>query len=135
MSLEIGYADNISKISIKKLLWDGIIQKVKINLSVYTIWKKKDKKGTRSSFFCVDTFFIDGEGFISYCSDSDFDYAIYIGQKCKVLRNGKCFIGTLYDVDSNKNTFSIKQNNGEIIEINCADVEEIFSEEEIGTIN
>lgn len=28
----------------------------------------------------VDTFFIDGEGFISYCSDSDFDYAIYIGQ-------------------------------------------------------
>ena len=66
----------------------------------------------------VDTFFIDGEGFISYCSDSDFDYAIYIGQ-----------------VNSNKNTFSIKQNNGEIIEINCADVEEIFSEEEIGTIN
>ena len=51
------------------------------------------------------------------------------------MRNGKCFIGTLYDVDSNKNTFSIKQNNGEIIEINCADVEEIFSEEEIGTIN
>ena len=40
-----------------------------------------------------------------------------------------------YEVDSNKNTFSIKQNNGEIIEINCADVEEIFSEEEIGTIN
>lgn len=52
-----------------------------------------------------------------------------------VLRNEKCFIGTLYEVDSNKNTFSIKQNNGEIIEINCADVEEIFSEEEIGTIN
>ena len=47
----------------------------------------------------------------------------------------KCFIGTLYKVNSNKNTFSIKQNNGEIIEINCADVEEIFSEEEIGTIN
>ena len=46
-----------------------------------------------------------------------------------------CFIGTLYEVDSNKNTFSIKQNNGEIIEINCVDVEEIFSEEEIGTIN
>lgn len=45
------------------------------------------------------------------------------------------FAGTLYEVDSNKNTFSIKQNNGEIIEINCADVEEIFSEEEIGTIN
>ena len=45
----------------------------------------------------VDTFFIDGESFISYCSDSDFDYAIYIGQKCKVLRNEKCFIGTLYE--------------------------------------
>ena len=71
----------------------------------------------------VDTFFIDGESFISYCSDSDFDYAIYIGQKCKVLRNEKCFIGTLYKVNSNKNTFSIKQNNGEIIEINCADVD------------
>ena len=41
----------------------------------------------------VDTFFIDGESFISYCSDSDFDYAIYIGQKCKVLRNEKSFIG------------------------------------------
>lgn len=38
-------------------------------------------------------------------------------------------MGILY-----KNTFSIKQNNGEIIEINCVDVEEIFSEEEIGTI-
>ena len=82
----------------------------------------------------VDTFFINGESFINYCSDSDFNYTIYIGQKCKVLRNGKCFIGTLYEVDSNKNTFSIKQNNGEIIEINCADVVEIFSEEEIGTI-
>ena len=62
----------------------------------------------------VDTFFINGESFINYCSDSDFNYTIYIGQKCKVLRNGKCFIGTLYEVDSNKNTFSIKQNNGEI---------------------
>ena len=83
----------------------------------------------------VDTFLINGESFINYWSDSDFTYTIYIGQKCKVLRNGKCFIGTLYEVDSNKNTFSIKQNNGEIIEINCVDVEEIFSEEEIGTIN
>lgn len=82
----------------------------------------------------VDTFFINGESFINYCSDNDFNYTIYIGQKCKVLRNGKCFIGTLHEVDSNKNTFSIKQNNGEIIEINCADVEEVFSEEEIGTI-
>lgn len=51
----------------------------------------------------VDTFFINGESFINYCSDSDFNYTIYIGQKCKVLRNGKCFIGTLYEVDSNKN--------------------------------
>ena len=83
----------------------------------------------------IDTFFINGESFINYCSDNDFNYTIYIGQKCKVLRNGKCFIGTLHEVDSNKNTFSIKQNNGEIIEINCADVEEIFSEEEFGTIN
>ena len=66
----------------------------------------------------VDTFFINGESFINYCSDSDFNYTIYIGQKCKVLRNGKCFIGTLYKVNSNKKTFSIKQNNGEIITIN-----------------
>lgn len=48
---------------------------------------------------------------------------------CKVL----AFV--LQQIHYNKNTFSIKQNNGEIIEINCADVEEIFSEEEIGTIN
>lgn len=54
----------------------------------------------------IDTFFINGESFINYCSDNDFNYTIYIGQKCKVLRNG-----------------------------NCADVEEIFSEEEFGTIN
>lgn len=65
----------------------------------------------------VDIFIINGESFINYCSDNDFNYTIYIGQKCKVLRNEKCFIGTLYEVDSNKNTFSIKQNNGEIIEI------------------
>lgn len=83
----------------------------------------------------VDIFFTSGESFINYCSYNDFNYTIYIGQKCKVSRNGKCFIGTLHEVDLNKNTFSIKQNNGEIIEINCADVEEIFSEEEIGTIN
>ena len=83
----------------------------------------------------VDIFIINGDSFINYCSDNDFNYTIYIGQKCKVLRNGKCFIGTLYEVDSNKNTFSIKQNNGEIITINCVDVDEIFSEEEIGTIN
>lgn len=82
----------------------------------------------------VDIFIINGDSFINYCSDNDFNYTIYIGQKCKVLRNEKCFIGTLYKVNSNKNTFSIKQNNGEIIEINCADVEEIFSEEEIGEI-
>lgn len=80
----------------------------------------------------VDIFIINGDSFINYCSGNDFNYTIYIGQKCKVLRNGKYFIGTLHEVDSNKNTFSIKQNNGEI---NCADVEEIFSEEEIGTIN
>ena len=83
----------------------------------------------------VDIFIINGDSFINYCSGNDFNYTIYIGQKCKVLRNGKYFIGTLHEVDSNKNTVSIKQNTGEIIEINCADVEEIFSEEEIGTIN
>ena len=83
----------------------------------------------------VNTFFINGESFINYCSDNDFNYTIYIGQKCKVLINEKFFLGTLYEVDSNKNTFSIKQNNEEIIEINCADVEEIFSEEEIGRVN
>lgn len=32
----------------------------------------------------VDTFF-NGESFINYCSDSDFNYTIYIGQKCKVF--------------------------------------------------
>lgn len=83
----------------------------------------------------VDIFIINGDSFINYCSDNDFNYTIYIGQKCKVLRNGECFIGTLYKVNSNKKTFSIKQNNGEIITINCVDVDEIFSEEEIGTIN
>lgn len=49
----------------------------------------------------VDIFIINGESFINYCSDNDFNYTIYIGQKCKVLRNEKCFIGTLYEVDSN----------------------------------
>lgn len=39
----------------------------------------------------VDIFFTSGESFINYCSDNDFNYTIYIGQKCKVLRNGKCF--------------------------------------------
>ena len=85
----------------------------------------------------VDTFFINGESFINYCSDSDFNYTIlYWTKSVKVFEKMESvFIGTLYEVDSNKNTFSIKQNNGEIIEINCVDVEEIFSEEEIGTIN
>ena len=83
----------------------------------------------------VDAFYIDGKKFINYCSESDFDYTIYIGQKCKVLKNGKYVIGMLCEVNSNENTFAIKQNNEEIIEINCVDVEEIFSEEEIGTIN
>ena len=50
----------------------------------------------------IDTFFINGESFINYCSDNDFNYTIHIGQKCKVLRNGKCFIGTLHEVDSDK---------------------------------
>ena len=80
----------------------------------------------------IDTFCVNGESFINYCSNSDFNYTIYIGQPCKVLKNGKCFMGTLYEVNSNKKTFSIKQNNKEIIEINCVDVDEIFSEEEIG---
>lgn len=74
----------------------------------------------------VDIFIINGESFINYCSDNDFNYTIYIGQKCKVLRNEKFFIGTLHEVGSNKNTFSIKQNNGEIIEINCADCRRDF---------
>lgn len=33
----------------------------------------------------VDIFIINGDSFINYCSDNDFNYTIYIGQKCKVL--------------------------------------------------
>lgn len=40
----------------------------------------------------VDTFFINGESFINYCSDSDFNYTIYIGQKCKILFLEVCLL-------------------------------------------
>lgn len=83
---------------------------------------------------CVDTINIDGEKFIDYCSENDFNYSIKIGEKCKVfLVNKKCYIGTLHEIY--ENLFILQLVNGENVKINYSDIDDIFCEEEIGTIN
>lgn len=82
----------------------------------------------------AEAMYMDGERFIDYCSESDMNYTIYIGEKCKIIINEKCFIGVLYKVNEDENTFILKQKNGEIIKICCSDIDDIFCEEEVGTI-
>lgn len=82
----------------------------------------------------VDTINIDDEKFIDYCSENDFNYSIKIGEKCKViLVNKKCHIGTLHEIY--ENLFILQLVNGENVKINYSDIDDIFCEEEIGTIN
>lgn len=69
--------------------------------------------------------------FIDYYSENDFEYTVHFGQKCKVLKNGKYFAGTLCDVNPDESTFSIKLSNEEIMEISCGDIEEFLGEEEL----
>ena len=79
----------------------------------------------------IETFCVDGEKFIDYYSENDFEYTVHVGQKCKVLKNGKYFAGTLCDVNPYESTFSIKLSNEEIMEISCGDIEEFLGEEEL----
>ena len=79
----------------------------------------------------IETFCVDGEKFIDYYSENDFQYTVLVGQKCKVLKNGKYFAGTLCDVNPDESTFSIKLSNEEIMEISCGDIEEFLGEEEL----
>ena len=79
----------------------------------------------------IETFCVDGEKFIDYYSENDFEYTVHVGQKCKVLKNGKYFDGTLCDVNPDESTFSIKLSNEEIMEISCGDIEEFLGEEEL----
>lgn len=82
----------------------------------------------------VETIDIDDERFITYCSEDDFNYDIKIGQKCKViLMNESLIIGTLYSV--NDESFILQLGNGDNVEIIYSDINDIFSEEEIGMIN
>lgn len=82
----------------------------------------------------VETIDMDGERFITYCSESDFDYSIKIGQKCKVvLINKITFSGTLYRI--NENSFILQLSGEDTKEIIYSDIDDIFCEEEIGRID
>lgn len=89
--------------------------------------KEEQKNMIRS----IETFCVDGEKFIDYYSENDFEYTVHVGQKCKALKNGKYFAGTLCDVNPDESTFSIKLSNEEIMEISCGDIEEFLGEEEL----
>lgn len=81
----------------------------------------------------IETIDIDGEKFISYCSESDFEYSIRIGQKCKVILISKStFSGTVFEI--NENSFILQLPNGNTKEIKYFDTEDIFCEEENGTM-
>lgn len=83
----------------------------------------------------VDIMHIDGETFIDYCSESDFNYSIKVGQKCKIIMiDSQCFIGKIHKI--NQESFILQLNDkDEKVEIICADIDDIFTEEEIGIIN
>ena len=74
----------------------------------------------------VETIAIDGERFIDYCSEENFNYSIKIGQLCKVvLVNEDCYTGILYQV--NENSFILQFRNGENMEINYSDIDDILA--------
>jgi len=77
------------------------------------------------------------EQLIYYCSESDFEYAIYLNEKCKVIVNisskqQECYIGTLFDLDDDY--FILRINDGFLVKINFSDIEDIYSEKEIGPL-
>ena len=74
---------------------------------------------------------MDNEQFISYCSESDFDYTIYINQRCKIIINNIVTIGTLTEL-CNEREFAITKDDGHIMYIRYSDIDDIYSEEEIG---
>lgn len=102
---------------------DSVERLLMMNSSI----KEEQKNMIRS----IETFCVDGEKFIDYYSENDFEYTVHVGQKCKVLKNGKYFAGTLCDVNPDESTFSIKLSNEEIMEISCGDIEEFLGEEEL----
>lgn len=79
----------------------------------------------------VEIYELEKESFISYCSEEDFEYIVYKGDKCKVVIDKKCIVGTLFEVNSKENTITLKKDNGEILAIKCEDIDEIYVEEEV----
>ena len=69
---------------------------------------------------------------IYYCSESVYEYSICTGQKCIVLVNEDCFVGILQDCD--EKSISFKKKNGVVIKVSVAQIDNIYGEEEIGTI-
>ncbi len=65
--------------------------------------------------------------FVSYCSEDDFEYSIRIGQRCKVILDEKCFVGTVSKI--NDNSFTLRCNE-ESIEITLTDIYNLYREDE-----
>ena len=76
----------------------------------------------------VEIINIDGETFISYYSEGDFEYSIGIGQRCKVILDKKCFVGTVSKI--NDNSFTLRYDE-ESVEIALTDICNLYGEDEI----
>lgn len=88
----------------------------------------------------VDTYIDSGtdipEKYVIYYSNSDFEYAIPIGGRCRLTldRNlGEWIKGVVIKIDLN--SFVLQEDNGEKISILCNNIYDIHCEEEIGIIS
>lgn len=69
----------------------------------------------------IKTYFVDGEKFLEYCTEDDFEYPIKLWEKFVIATNSLCVQGRLFEVDVNADTFTIKADSN-LITLKCSDV-------------
>lgn len=69
----------------------------------------------------LKTYFLDGEKFLEYCTENDYEYPVRLGERFMIVTNDLCIQGRLYDIDVNADTFMIKTDN-ELLKFKCSDV-------------
>ena len=69
----------------------------------------------------IKAYFAEGENFLEYYTDDDFEYPVRLGDEFLIVTNDLCIQGRLYDIDVNVDTFTIKTNDN-LLTFKCSDV-------------
>ena len=84
--------------------------------------KQKFQEEGQKMIRSINTHFFDGEKFIEYCTEDDFEYPVRLGDKFMIITNDLCIQGVLHDIDVDEKTFVIRKLDGELRQLKCSDV-------------